>query len=212
MIPSLLACGAGLVTTLVGEGTGVFALRAVGKTVASLAFLGFALALGLQGVGPHGVAMVVALVLSVVGDVLLLGTAKPAFLAGLGAFLLAHVAYAVAFVLLGPWWPVVAGAALPLAGVAWAVWRWLGPHVGRLRGPVLAYVSVITAMVALACGAGLTGDGVRAWLVPGAFLFWASDLFVARQRFLVPTPVNRYVGLPLYYAAQLVLAWAGSLA
>jgi hypothetical protein len=67
-------------------------------------------------------------------------------------------------------------------------------------------------MVALACGAGLTGDGVRAWLVPGAFLFWASDLFVARQRFLVPTPVNRYVGLPLYYAAQVVLAWAGSLA
>jgi hypothetical protein len=46
--------------------------------------------------------------------------------------------------------------------------------------------------------------GVRA----GALLFYLSDLLVARDRFVRPGIVNRVVGLPLYYAAQLLLASA----
>lgn len=39
-----------------------------------------------------------------------------------------------------------------------------------------------------------------------AALFYASDLCVARQKFVSPSPWNPLIGLPLYYAAQLCLA------
>jgi uncharacterized membrane protein YhhN len=40
----------------------------------------------------------------------------------------------------------------------------------------------------------------------GALAFFLSDLSVARNRFVAPGFVNRLWGLPLYYAAQLLLA------
>jgi hypothetical protein len=40
----------------------------------------------------------------------------------------------------------------------------------------------------------------------GALAFAASDVSVARDRFVRPEFVNRAWGLPLYYAAQLLLA------
>ena len=40
-----------------------------------------------------------------------------------------------------------------------------------------------------------------------ALLFYASDFFVARDRFVRPGFVNRLIGLPLYYAAQAWFAW-----
>jgi hypothetical protein len=42
----------------------------------------------------------------------------------------------------------------------------------------------------------------------GALLFAASDLAVARDQFVRPGLANRMVGLPLYYAAQVLLALA----
>jgi uncharacterized membrane protein YhhN len=68
---------------------------------------------------------------------------------------------------------------------------------------VLAYITVITAMVALAAGS----VWLRAsWtLAAGAVGFYLSDLSVARDRFVAPAFVNRAWGLPLYYAAQLLL-------
>lgn len=193
-------CGVGLVVTLVGEVRGVFALRALGKTAASLGFLAFGLERGLPGLAPHGPWMLAALVLSLVGDLALLGESKRAVLGGIAAFLLAHVAYAAAFVTLGiePSW--AAGATLPLAVGGGLVLRALWGRAGRLAPAVAAYVAVITVMVALAAGvAAHRGTG---WLV-AAVLFFVSDLFVARQRFVVRTPTNRLFGLPLYYAAQL---------
>jgi hypothetical protein len=40
----------------------------------------------------------------------------------------------------------------------------------------------------------------------GALLFFVSDLAVARDRFVSPGFANAAWGLPLYYAATLVLA------
>ncbi len=37
-------------------------------------------------------------------------------------------------------------------------------------------------------------------------LFYLSDLFVARERFVTSAFVNRLVGLPLYYGGQVLLA------
>ncbi|MDX1648739.1 MAG: lysoplasmalogenase, partial [Myxococcota bacterium] len=126
------------------------------------------------------------------------------FLLGLGAFLLAHVAYVAAFVL-RPWDAAWGLVALPaVAAAALAAWRWLRPHVGGLRRPVAAYVHEISAMVGAALAAtGGTGD-LR--IAVGAVAFYLSDLAVARERFVTSTPWNPTWGLPLYYGGQLLLA------
>jgi len=69
---------------------------------------------------------------------------------------------------------------------------------------VMAYVLALGAMVSLAIGAA-AGWG-RPLLAVGALAFAASDVSVARDRFVAPGLVNRAWGLPLYYAAQLVIA------
>jgi hypothetical protein len=59
-------------------------------------------------------------------------------------------------------------------------------------------------MCALACG--VTAAGGPAIVALGALAFAASDVSVARDRFVQHDFFNRAWGLPLYYAAQLMLA------
>jgi uncharacterized membrane protein YhhN len=169
--------------------------RGLAKTACALAFVGVGLAGGVHG--RYAGLVVAALVLSAAGDVLLLARGERAFLAGLGSFLLAHLAYAAAFapsssrpaILL----PVVVAT---VAGVL----AWLWPHLGAMRLPVVAYCTVIGAMVWLALG--VPDPLVRL----GALLFFVSDLFVARGRFVRPGKVNQLVGWPLYFGGQFLLA------
>jgi uncharacterized membrane protein YhhN len=63
---------------------------------------------------------------------------------------------------------------------------------------------VIGIMSALACGVTAAGGP---WAVAvGALAFTASDISVARDRFVQHGFVNRVWGLPLYYVAQLLIA------
>ena len=176
------------------------------KPLASTGFVALALARG-AGASGYGRLVLAALVLGWLGDVLLIPKgAKRAFAAGLASFLLGHLAFAVAFVVRGVAAGWLAGGALGAAAVALPISRWLLPHVPeRLRLPVRAYVLVISAMVACASGAfGATRDGV---LLAGALGFFLSDLAVARERFVAKGFTNKLWGLPLYYGAQLLLAW-----
>jgi uncharacterized membrane protein YhhN len=169
--------------------------RAAGKLGASAAFVALALALGVEG--PFERGLLAGLLLSAVGDALLLSSRRTAFLAGLVAFLLAHVAYAVSFAGVArptPW------VGLLVAAATGAVVRVLWPSLGGMRAPVAAYGAAIGAMLWLALG--VADAEVRI----GALLFYASDLLVARDRFVRPALENRLVGLPLYYAAQLLFA------
>lgn len=169
--------------------------RALFKSLCSLGFLLFALSLGLDSLFAQ--LVFAGLLLSALGDVLLLLASSRAFLAGLGAFLLAHLAYLGAFLQAGV--PSLWGLLLVLlAGYFWM--RWLWPYLAGWRGPVLAYGVVISLM--LWVGLGVPRPEVRL----GALLFYLSDLFVARQRFVVQQPLNPLLGLPLYYAAQYLLA------
>ena len=68
-------------------------------------------------------AVVVALVLSLVGDVALMLPGEHWFVFGLAAFLVAHLAYVVAF-----WWRGVASGAL--RGRRWWWWPWPWPCSG----------------------------------------------------------------------------------
>ena len=129
---------------------------------------------------------------------------------GLVAFLLAHVAYCAAFWHLGVDLTWVAGGAGAVAIMAVPILRWLVPHLeGLMKTAVLAYVTVISVMVALSVGT--LGAGHPWILILGAFIFFLSDLAVARERFVTRGFVNQGVGLPLYFGAQILLALTAGL-
>ena len=154
---------------------------------------------------------ILALVLSLVGDVALIPKGhRSIFFIGLVSFLLAHIAYVPAFLGRGidPTVTAVVGVAVIVPIVL--VLRWLKPKVkGSMWPAVVAYVFVISAMLCAASGAvaaGLTSSaGVTPPLLLGAFAFWLSDICVARERFVKPGFINRLIGLPLYFFAQLGL-------
>ena len=175
------------------------------KPVASLAFIWAGLAAGALD-SSYGQLVLLGLVLCLIGDVLLIPLERPAvFRAGVFAFLAGHVAYSAAF-LTRPLDPLgLAAGIVLLAVVVVAVLRWIGPTLpAGMVWPVRVYMIVIGLMSALACGVTAAGGP---WAVAvGALAFTASDVSVARDRFVRHEFVNRAWGLPLYYAAQLAIA------
>jgi uncharacterized membrane protein YhhN len=189
-----------LVAEYAGSRTGVW----IAKPLAASGFIAAAIAAGATA-SAYGAWILTGLALSWLGDVLLIPReSKTAFRAGLASFLLAHVAYAVAFAERGFAAWAVAAAATVLALPAAAVLRWLGPHLGSMRIPVYAYVTVITAMVAFAVATAVARGGAN--VLVGALMFYLSDLAVARERFIENSFTNKAWGLPLYFGGQIVLA------
>jgi uncharacterized membrane protein YhhN len=137
-----------------------------------------------------------------IGDVFLLGAGRRWFTSGLVAFLFGHLAYIVAaaqVVAPGDWIGVRAILPIVVAAVAFLQLR---RHLGGMTIPVLVYVCVITTMVIAARASG------NPRLAIGAVLFFLSDLAVARQRFVGRSLTNKMIGLPAYYAGQLLIAWS----
>lgn len=208
MLPLLLSltCLALVGTLLLAERAGRPLLAGLFKTAASGCFIALALAVGALSTRYGGIVLA-ALVLSALGDVALTSERAAAFMAGLGLFLLAHVAFSVAFVLAPLSIGVLGAAAAGMAGVGLLSLRWLWPHLGAsFKAPVVAYVLAIMLMCTLAIAfAAATGRWRPA---VGALLFAASDLAVARQAFVQRTFLNKAWGLPAYYLAQLLMAWS----
>lgn len=173
------------------------------KMAASTGFVVIALSVGGMS-NTYGRIVLVALALSWIGDLLLTYTYRSAFLGGLAAFLLGHVAYSIAFGFLGLNVTIAGAAAIVMTIVGVFVWRWLSPHAGDMAAPVVAYIVVITVMVVAAVAA--FGAGATVLIPIGACSFYASDIAVARNQFVAPGIVNRMWGLPLYYLAQVLLA------
>jgi len=151
------------------------------------------------------------LVMSLAGDVLLALPGQRPFLIGLICFLSAHAAYVVAFFAAAPPSMNTLAVLLPIGAASLGVYRWLRPHLGSMKGPVIAYVLVISLMLAAAATFGLAGRHTGPGSVmafSGALAFYISDLFVARDRFVNTGIRNRYAGLPLYYAGQFLLAYS----
>lgn len=153
---------------------------------------------------PYGQLILLGLILSWLGDVLLIPKHQLFFIAGLGSFLLAHLAFGGAFLLQPLEVLPLMLAAVVMVVVAIIVLRWLWPHLPHnLRPAVVAYLVAISLMVVLASG---TMAIIGPQLAIGAVLFAVSDIFVARERFVSSSVVNRLWGLPLYYGAQLIFA------
>lgn len=154
--------------------------------------------------------VIAGLALSFLGDVALIPSGDGWFLAGLVAFLAAHVAYAAAF-LAAAGQPTVnppAAALGILAAIGFVAY--FRPYLGRMLWPVIAYVAAITVMIVAAWSLGDTVSAATAGrAAAGATLFYLSDLAVARDRFLSgPGYVNRAVGLALYYGGQFLLVFS----
>ncbi|RZL91035.1 MAG: lysoplasmalogenase [Variovorax sp.] len=147
-------------------------------------------------------AILTGLVLSTAGDVFLM-LPGDRFVFGLASFLLAHCAYLVALTrrarLLAVAWPFAAYAAV--AGMVLAV---LWPHLPvPLRGPVIAYVVVLTAMAAQAAAAWrLHRDRATALAAVGRLFFVASDAMLAINRFAAPFAGAQPAVLASYWIAQ----------
>lgn len=202
-------CAAAVAGLLWAEHKDSARLRSLFKPAASLAFVLAAVAAGAVET-PMGQALLAGLVLSAIGDIFLIPRSERLFLAGMGAFGIGHLAYSFAFTLGGirfGYEAAVAGGLTLGAGLIF-----LGPmrgKMGALSAPVGVYVLIIAAMVALSAGhwaAAGTGEAMR--LAAGAVAFAASDLSVARDRFLKRAFFNRAWGLPLYYGAQCLIATA----
>ena len=154
-----------------------------------------------------------AIVASLAGDVFLMlpETAmdpEPAFVAGLGSFLVAHLLYVIGMIILG-----VSGGALAVgAAVALVVIATVGRRVvigakatdRRLFAPVMAYVAVIAVMIATSFGTGIVVG------IVGALLFGLSDSVIGWTRFLRDFPHSRVLVMVTYHLGQvgLVLALA----
>ena len=162
-----------------------------------------------NGAGAYGRWVRVGLWLSLVGDICLM-LPVDAFVAGLAAFLLAHLAYIVAFrhglrgAALAISVPVMAMFA---AGNLFGLW----PHLpAPLQVPVIAYTAVLATMAALALARGMApprGERRRVrWAAFGAVLFVASDSLLAWDRFAGPLPWAIAGVLASYYAAQWCIA------
>jgi uncharacterized membrane protein YhhN len=181
-------------------------IAALAKLVASSAFVATAVSNGALA-SRYGSIVLAGLLLSWCGDAFLIGTTRPWFLLGLSSFLLAHIAYVTAFLGLGIARRWTLGAALPVLAIALGVLSWLQAFVpAELIWPVRCYTAVISLMLVTAFGT--LGAGATPLIAAGASLFFLSDLSVAAMRFTQPSVPTYALGLPLYYAAQICLAFS----
>jgi uncharacterized membrane protein YhhN len=177
---------------------------ATAKLIASSAFIAVAIRSGALR-STYGRIILLGLVFSWFGDMFLIGQSQVFFLLGLGAFLLAHIAYIAGFVVMGISGRWVAVTTLPVVAAAVAVSIWLTPHIPpEVVIPVRLYTIVISLMLIAAIGT--RGRGATILVLTGGLMFFFSDLSVAALR-IVQSSFPTYVwGLPLYYAGQLCLA------
>jgi uncharacterized membrane protein YhhN len=205
LIGPVALCAVAVAGLLVAERRGSQAGLWLTKPVASAAFIWLALASGALE-STYGRWLLAGLALCMLGDVLLIPRDRPGvFRAGVFAFLLGHVAYCAAF-LTRPMAPagLIVGGVL-MVTVVGLVLRWLaGSLPTDMVGAVRTYMVVIGVMSTLACG--VTAAGGPWQVAVGALAFTASDVSVARDRFVRHEFVNRAWGLPLYFVAQLLLA------
>jgi uncharacterized membrane protein YhhN len=142
---------------------------------------------------------VAALVLSLVGDILLM-LPREQFVGGLAAFLVAHLCYIAGFVAGGLRGPAVAlallGTAVVLAPVAIRVLRGVARNEPALRPPVVAYLVVIGTMLAVAVASGNVLAAIA------AAVFVASDSMIAWSKFVAPFTAAPVAIMVTYHLAQ----------
>ena len=191
-----------------GDSCGPRRAHYVGKPLATILITALALTRAPGAPRDYALAIIVGLLCSLAGDIFLM-LPGDRFIAGLVAFLLAHLAYIVAFVMapgtaLGPRTALIF---VPLIAYGALIFRILAPHLGRLRLPVPAYLLVIVVMDGFALERWrATGTANTALAALGAILFVISDTFLAWNRFIARFRSAQALILGTYFAAQWLIA------
>ena len=180
------------------------------KTLLSLLFIFTAV------IQPHPLSryyhfLLAGLVFCLGGDVFLAFPQKRMFLYGLVSFLVGHVFYIFAFILVARVNPLTGAGSLSVLVISIWVYAWLRPYLGTMKVPVIVYIIVISIMFSGAWSVlGNTDMSMhgRIMVFVGAMSFYFSDVFVARDRFISKQFLNRAMGLSLYYAGQFLLAFS----
>jgi uncharacterized membrane protein YhhN len=151
---------------------------------------------------------------SLAGDVLLMFPTSRLFLAGLFAFLLAHIAYIVGFNIPLPqlsFWGFFLLIMIGLGGVRVAR-RIVQPLAAQgqaaLRLPIIAYSVFISLMLLSAMMKlnDLTWKANAAILVSsGALFFYVSDIILAWNKFVSPIRHGRLYNIITYHLGQIAL-------
>lgn len=195
--------GAAAAAFLVGIAVDSAPLRLAAKPIPVLCLAAWTAA---AGRGAAARPLCFGLLLSALGDGLL--EASPClFLAGLLAFLGAHVAYTVGFVLETRRPSLLRGVPFAL----WAAFGYLAMRAGlaNLRVPVVVYLTAICVMMwRAAATVGHEGEAqVHEWLaLAGAVFFGMSDTLIGLDHFRAPLPAARVPTILLYWLGQLGIA------
>lgn len=154
------------------------------------------------------------ILLSLLGDVLLMISLDRFFLYGLVAFLVAHVFYVIGFNIPIPAisaWSVILAILIGWGG-ARVIRRILTSVAAsgniRMRLPIIVYSVVISlmllsAMIKLNDLSWNAGASILAAL--GAFLFYLSDIILAWHKFVAPIQHGRIYNIAAYHLGQIVL-------
>lgn len=163
-----------------------------------------------------GIFFLIGLVFSLAGDIFLMLASKY-FIAGLVAFLFAHLAYILGFNIPGLYFkPIAMLFILVILIVGIPIYRRLKRALVEASNrslviPVTVYIVVISIMLLSAVITLIRPE----WSLPsaimatvGAVLFYASDAVLAWNRFVKPMRYGRLINMMTYHLAQYLIAFA----
>lgn len=181
-------------------------LLLIGVAARGVASLGQA---ALPGDRRYGRLMLIGLLFSLAGDVFLM-LPGDWFIPGLGSFLCAHIAYAVAFWRRRPGWdlPRIGAVVALLAGFGGLMYRAFMPAL-QPQGAVMliAVAAYVVAILLMTLRAIMTRSSV---IAIGAILFLLSDAVLGWNRFASPVPLSTLWIMVTYWLGQGLLAYSVS--
>ncbi len=197
-----IVCGVFIIISIIGAILALITHNTRPKLiVASTAFVFTALTAVIKNRSKYGIFVLIGLIFCWLGDF----SGRYNFKASVVSFALAHILFISAFLLIG----IKKKRTLISLGIfsviSFCIFYWLYPYVPETDQPfVFAYIIVITAMIVIALGTRTSP--IQKVISLGAILFYVSDIFVARRKFVDPSHVNALIYLPLYYASCIVFA------
>ncbi len=156
------------------------------------------------------ILLIAALILSALGDLFLSREGEKMFLAGLGSFLIGHLAYSALFLTHIQAKPnnviltiVCAVSALLVAGILKNLWR----HLGTMKAAVTIYALAIGTMIITAWFSGQNN-----LLLAGVALFAISDTVLSHEIFVWKIPQTKrtasYIVWVTYFCAQAMILYS----
>lgn len=178
------------------------------KVCAATGFLVLAVCFGAVE-SQYGRFVLGGLIACAVGDVFLLSRNRPSFFRfGMLAFACGHVFYIFAAnEILRPDLSYQQTSLTILFGIglgAVTFWKLKRSLPRDMIWPVGIYTLIISVMLIRSFQTDMIGAHVL--IVPAALLFSISDIFVARDRFVSPSPKNAWIITPFYFGAQALFA------